>query len=201
MGHKISANGDWWVTGGYNSNDGYLASTEILSESSFAPYADMPVPRGYHNLVNMDEDRVMLLGGQARYVETFIYDANNGTWSNGPNLKSGRYSSQAGLVTFTNGSKAVMVAGGFPHIRTSEYLMLDGDGDSWTFGPLLPIDICDGASVQLDKSFLIVGGNNGTYQDTIWMFDTAINDWTLLEQRLTIARSHSSSFMVPDNFC
>ena len=101
----------------------------------------------------------LLLGGITDSTSTHIFDVNTETWSNGPALSTGRSCSQAGLVTFGNGTRMAVVAGG-QNTKTTEFLSLDEN--SWHYGPELPYDIVNGASIQLDETFLIVGGNNGS---------------------------------------
>ena len=73
--------------------------------------------------------------------------------------------------------------------------------NDWHFGTDLPYVIYGGATVQLNNTFLIVGGFNGTYLDTIWTFDVVAEGWTLLNEHLTIGREFTAAFLVPDDFC
>ena len=66
----------WWITGGFDPD--VLASTEITNSDniSFVPYIDLPEARYTHNLVSLDNDRVMLLGAQESIVETYIFNVS-----------------------------------------------------------------------------------------------------------------------------
>ena len=197
-------NGLWWVTGGYNfpNFENYLSSTDLLNDINvFTPYFNLPDERSYHDVVSLDDNRTMLLGGQDPFTETFIYDLNSNTWTDGPSLITGRENTQAGLITFPNGTSMIVAAGGYRK-QTTEFLNLD-DLNVWHYGPDLPYDFMfGGASVQLEKTFLIVGGEADTgYLNTIWMFDPGNEEWTSLDQTLRRSRRTTTAFLVPDSFC
>ena len=191
----------WWITGGTSISDVIVSSTEILesSNASFVAYKDLPVPRASHNLVTMDPDRVMMLNGFNLVTDTYIFHVDNESWTEGPTLAAPREYGHAGFVIFPNGTKMVATAGGYPIIKSME--LLDIDGDQWIFGPDLPYYIFNGASVQLENTFLIVGGDNGTYLDTIWKFDVEEENWIIMDQKLESDREISAAFLVPDDYC
>ena len=192
-------NNQWWISGGDNLGAYGLVSTELFNSSSnsFVPFVDLPKPRLSHNIVSIEDNRAMLLGGQSTYTETFIFDGF--AWENGPSLSRGRWRSQAGLVTFNNGTRIIVAASGWFE-PTTEFLIV-GD-EEWHFGPDFPYFIWSGASVQLENTFLIVGGSkDGSYLDTIWTFDLETEEWTILNEHLTTARELAAAFLVPDDFC
>ena len=193
-------NQNFWITGGENSNGG-LATTELFDSgrNSFVPFVNLPEERYYHNLISIDDNRSMILGGQDPYQDTFIF--NGVSWQEGPMLSRERWISQAGLITFQNGTQIILAAGG-RYDQTTEFLNVEDD--KWHFGPDLPYDIYGGASVQLENTFLIAGGYSiisNAYLDTIWSFDTEVEEWTLLNEHLTIGRLTTAAFLVPDEFC
>ena len=191
-------NREFWITGGYGQA-GLLASTELFnsSSSSFVPFDDLPVPRYHHNLISIEDTKAMLLGGEDKYKET--YNFKGGAWQDGPMLSVGRQYSQAGLVTFDNGTQMIVATSGQDQ-STSEFLTVGED--EWRLGLELPYYIYYGASVQLENTFLFVGGNNGsTVLDTIWKFDIELKEWVLLDEHLTNKRQYTAAFLVPDEFC
>ena len=125
----------WWITGGRNPT-GYLSSTELFNyvNESFSNYIELPAQLDVHNLIPYDNSFVMLLGGQLITNKTFIFDANDATWRDGPSLQHARYHCQAGLTTYANGTKTIIVAGG-GNETTTEILNLDTM--TWSFGPEL----------------------------------------------------------------
>ena len=63
----------------------------------FVPFVDLPEERWLHNIVSIDDNRAMLLGGQISYRETFAY--NDDRWEDGPLLSIGRDRCQAGPIS------------------------------------------------------------------------------------------------------
>ena len=65
----------WWVTGGYDQNYD-LSSTEVfdVNENSFSYGVNLPKELHYHNLVNVNNTHMVLLGGQEHSNEVFIID-------------------------------------------------------------------------------------------------------------------------------
>ena len=197
-------NGLWWISGGSTSFEESLSSTELFdsSSNSFIPFVDLPEESWGHSILSIDDNVAMFLG--SRTSRTYFF--NGSSWIDGPlNLWSSRHRCQAGLVTFNNGTRMAVAAGGFPPpantLESTEFLPL-GDAQ-WHFGPDLPNYIYDGESVQLENTFLMVGGENGTgYHDTIWKFDVESEEWALLNEHLITARTDlNSAFLVPDHFC
>ena len=128
-----------------------------------------------------------------------MYNSIHDHWTDGPILSTGREISQAGLVTFSNGTKVIVAAGGY-EVKSSELLVLGTS--EWMYGPDLPHDICCGASVQFENTFLVVGGfHDNSYQDTIWKFDIDVGNWVIMDQKLATPRDYLAAFLVPDSFC
>ena len=115
------------ISGGQNRN-GYLDSTEIFDPkiNSFVPFKDLPVKRRYHDVVAISDSKAILLGCLESCHSTHIFDANDENWTEGPTLSTAREDAFAGLVTFKNGTKAVLVVGGKDE-NSSEFLHLDSD--------------------------------------------------------------------------
>lgn len=51
--------GQWWITGGSGPFGKH-----------FTPYLDLPAERFYHNMVQIDENRSLLIGGEIDYNQT-----------------------------------------------------------------------------------------------------------------------------------
>ena len=118
-------NGNWWITGGKNPI--VLKSTEVYNadNNSFVSYVNLPRERFSHNMVSVADDRVMMLGGQSTYTDTYFYDDTDQAWTDGPRLSSARFNSQAGLVTFPNGTKMVIAVAGYQE-QSTEFLNIQG---------------------------------------------------------------------------
>ena len=189
----------WWTTGGFIGL--YLKSTEVYDyvTSDFAPFMDLPAPRDFHNLVKINESFIMLLGGQEAFNETFLFDVNARIWTQGPSMLNGRRFTQAGLVTFDNGTKVVIVTGG-QGLQSTEVLNLE-EG-AWSYGVEFPHEIYWGNVVQLENTFIIVGGHDGSkIMDTMWKYDTNVDDWILMPEKLSQPKEWMATFLVPDSYC
>ena len=64
----------WWITGGYDRSG--LDSTEVyhVNDNSFSFGVDLPKEMYYHNLVNVNNTHMVLLGGSATSNEVYIID-------------------------------------------------------------------------------------------------------------------------------
>ena len=126
------------------------------------------------------------------------------TWSSLPSMPTTRSYCQAGFVTYPNGNKGILIAGGQDSlsngISTVDFLNLDSL--IWEPKTQLPHDIFFGASVPFQESFLIVGGfslDSVDNLDTIYFYDPSLDDWTLLG-RMDNENTRLTAFMVPDTF-
>ena len=99
------------MTGGYNSKDGLLNSTEVFNtgKNQFVSCEDLPVERNFHSLVAINSSSVIMFSGQGKFNETFVF--NKGTWLTGPPLLKGRAFTQAGYAIDRNGKKAIIATG------------------------------------------------------------------------------------------
>ena len=66
----------WWITGGNSYPDYDSDTTEIfgVKNNSFACGVDLPKELEYHNLVNVNQTHMVLLGGQDLSDEIYIID-------------------------------------------------------------------------------------------------------------------------------
>lgn len=66
----------WWVTGGRDDDNDAFQSTEMYSEAAngFTFGSDLPKPLKHHSLVNVNRTHMVVLGGQDRSDEVFIYN-------------------------------------------------------------------------------------------------------------------------------
>ncbi len=93
-----------WVTGGTNGRND-LSSTEFITlTDGSGPGPDLPVPVRSHCLVELDADRIMLIGGvsssggETRSKGTWIFHMNTLEWTMGPDLRIGRRYHSCGIV-------------------------------------------------------------------------------------------------------
>jgi len=83
-----------WVTGGFNSSDGALKSTEVIQrDGTIVAGPDLPVALQCHTITELKEDdQYMLIGGYSGQVQKstyFLYNTSNGPWLEGPDLAQG----------------------------------------------------------------------------------------------------------------
>ena len=131
----MMSNGQWWVTGG--STISYdLASTEVFNGKEFSAYVDLPEKRKGHNLVQVNTTHFMLLGGYSPTSRVWMFDSSTELWTSKQDLLESRSATQAGLVKYADGRRAVVVAGSY-EIKSSE--IFDLDSETWRAGPDLPV--------------------------------------------------------------
>ena len=107
---------------------------------------------------------------------------------------------QAGLVTYPDGTKGIIAAGGYYTEKSVDFL--DLDTLIWEPRPRMPINIYIGVSVPYQDSFLIVGGYSSdgpNYLDTIYYYNPMTDEFELLGQMMD-ERETFAAFLVPDYY-
>lgn len=116
-------------------------------------------------------------------------------------MKDERTKYQSGLVTYPNGDKGILVAGGKTKVTTTEFLNLQTL--TWSPKASLPFDISWGSTVEFGQSFAIIGGVSDTrgYElNTILYYDPESDSWRVLDKTLKKPRQQFSAFWVSDEF-
>jgi len=106
-----------WVTGGWSSDTGYLASSEYITLQGSEPGPELPIPIYYHALVAIDNTLSLLIGGlnseYAPIQTTHYFDHQAHNWIQGPDLMQARREHAAGVVIDeVTTEKLVIVTGG-----------------------------------------------------------------------------------------
>ncbi len=101
----------------------------------------------------------------------------------------------------------LVMAGGFNdvdlHLSTSE--VYSPDRDEWREGGSLPRRLRGGMSVQLNGTFVAVGGitDEGDFSDTIYVWDPEELTWSDAAdsgvEKLSVGRAYAVAFLVSDN--
>ena len=106
-----------WITGGFSSDTGKLASTEYITLEGSIPGPDMPISIDSHVLVAINNTFSLLIGGRMPghvtlpTVYYFEYEGKN--WSQGKDLMQARAGHAGGIVTDeTTYDEFVIVTGG-----------------------------------------------------------------------------------------
>ena len=121
-------------------------------------------------------------------------------WTPLPSVPTPRDTSQAGFVTYPDGAKGVLVAGGSV-TDSAEFLNLDTL--IWEPKQSLPFDISYAASVPFKDSFLIVGGKSqdlGSDLRTVYYYNASVDDWQVMEETMRYERFALAAFLVPDYY-
>ena len=131
----VLSNNTLWVTGGVGQS-GFTKTTEIVTkdgQTSQGP--ELPLPLESHAIVPLNSGAFILIGGDGGDSSaTHFYEEKKG-WMPGPNLKNGRCSHTAGVLTDRVSTKTYIVAvGGWDAAGSSlEYLEYPGSND-WMKG-------------------------------------------------------------------
>ena len=105
-----------WITGGWSTDTGRLASSEYITLEGSIPGPDMPIYISSHALVAINKTCSLLIGGRTNGLEfasVYYFEHEGENWSQGPDLMQLRCSHAAGLVTDeTTYDEFVIVTGG-----------------------------------------------------------------------------------------
>ena len=207
-----------WLTG--TDVNGVAEETEFLDlEHGITEGPTLPKRLSGHCMVKINDEKFMMIGGidfandhVAR--DTFIYDAVNDTWTQGPSLNNARFNPVCATYTkFCNHEeKYVVVAGGFINRRndlTVSTEVYDYVSNTWRQGPDLPLEMEGFNMVNTpDNNGVIIYG--GLYRDgqsvlglveKFYRFICSVDDctWLEMEQRLEVKRSYPTGILVPDD--
>ena len=68
-----------------------------------------------------------------------------------------------------------------------------------SLGPALPTELCFPGSVQYGSTVALVGGACPQLSDTIYLFNPDEMTWTVLDERLSEARSEATAILVDES--
>ena len=129
-----------WITGGWSSDTGTLATSEYITLEGSIPGPDMPIPVDLHALVAINKTCSLLIGGRTTGLVTiptvYYFDREGQIWSQGPDLMQARKSHAAGLVTDeTTYDEFVIVTGGdyYGFFLDSTEILID---NQWNLGKI-----------------------------------------------------------------
>ncbi len=205
-----------WIVGGRkwedNGDHRDHDSSEILDTTRWTTKSGPSMPDGLagHSLVQINSNKVMLMGGydgSVHYNTTWFFDFRSKNWTRGPDLNIGRTSFAYGLIRDSSTViDIVIVSGGHSNsqneINSTEMWVVDSE--NWIMGPGLPFSF-DGAAgvVTADgKSLILIGGDdrNDTELQTLYMLQCFNLDceWTKMEQELKVARHSMVAMLIPE---
>ncbi len=189
----------WWITGGGSFE---LSSTELYNRSSgsFEPGPDLPsADLRHHSAVRIGNSEKVFIACGGEKTDVFIFDTVTGQFQRQPPMQSDRREAFMGYVETMN---AVVVAGGFPYIKTTE--IFDLTTNSWNEGNDFPVLLSGGASIgPFQGSFLAIGGRDdqGTNSDDIYWFDPESSQFQILAgDGLAEPRHGFTAMLVKENY-
>ena len=139
-----------WVTGGWSSDTGILASSEYITLEGIEAGPELPIPIGYHALVAIDNTLSMLIGGytsEGATQTTHYFDHQGHNWIQGPDMMQAREDHAAGIVTdqVTTEKLAIVTGGHYSGIMLDSTEMLINQ--QWNQGKMAryySMDLCKG---------------------------------------------------------
>ena len=168
-----------------------------MDGQSFGQLTELPEGIQYNCLVALWGGELLSAGGSNFDMEggggisekAFIYSNSNREWTQVADMITPRERLMCGVVTAGDGSQQeVVAAGGRDNLgEVSDvveiYSVRDGD---WRVASSLPSPIMGATAVQLDTTFLLLGGGTDEWfgTDLIYRYDTTEDSWELLEARL-----------------
>ena len=193
----------YWITGGVDLDGTILISTELydVNSNTFSYFVDLPIGRGFHTMFKVNSNHIMMLGNQLPTNRAWLFDQISEEWTELPNSIEMREHARAGLVTFENGTKIAMIAGG-DNTKTVEGFNLQDE--TWTAAVIpdlpTPDDLDYAAAVQFENTFLLVGGHAYVELATIIKYDVGMENWVIMEEKMQTPRYSFAAFLVPDDY-
>jgi len=180
-----------------------------MDGQSFGQLTELPEGIQYNCLVALWGGDLLSVGGSNFDMQggggvsekAFIYSNYKREWSQVADMITPRERLMCGVVPAGDGSQQeVVAAGGRDNLGEASdvveiYSVRDGD---WRVANSLPSPIMQATSVQLDTTFLLLGGGTDEWygSDLIYRYDTTDDSWELLEARLPGALTGVAATMV-----
>ena len=188
-------NGSWIVIGGKGLDGTPLFSTEIFNNDLFVSNFIWPQAISGHCVKKINESHIFLAGGETHnetLLDTvYFMNVESSFWlSLEERLKYSRRGHVCGIV-----GNDIIVAGGQKVVETE---LLDLKSMRIRSGPNLPFEMDWASSVQVDNTFVIVGGEHIGYcskpgmcfsSNSLFKIDIKHDAWLSSGQELKLPRS------------
>ncbi len=188
---------------------GYSSELVSLTPGPGSSWPGPEVPQGAARgcVVSINSTTLAFLGTGIKASKiVYFYNMESGEYTQGPDMEVERYFHSCGILTASDGSKKLVVAGGY--LEKSVEIM-DLDSVTWTDKFNLGKYIWSSAMVpSVDgHSLILIGGNTfkSPYTESIKYiyeikeFSSKRFGYSKMEQELKIARSSHVAFGVPDS--
>ncbi len=206
----LMEDGQLLVTGGSDGQD-HTNSTEMLTDKGCKnEVPSLPVTIAAHCMVQVNSTTVMAVGGFQNGMisgNTFYFNAERQSWTQGPALKMVRFAHRCGRIRKSQNSEemSIIVVGGSdndPNFTSVE--ILDEGSNEWRAGPPIPFGTYYSEMVNYPKGGVVmIGGQaqNNVWSTTLYQLSHGGNDavWTEMKQKLTAGRNRHTAFLIPDN--
>jgi len=186
----------WVISGGYPSAE---PAIQIYDAIEFTQADELPEHVSFqgHCQVTVD-DNTLFFTATDNDLTTYFYDlATQKLEEIDPIPIGGSFQSACGLVTNQNGEKEVVVV----HDELSAIFSFTDM--EWRPGPISEGLVDDLVSVQLEDTFVVLGGiddNGFSIVDSIYIFNTTSYEFDLMEQKLSDKKELVLAVAVPDEF-
>lgn len=199
MGHgKMLVLGGFW--------DEAPRTTEVLSSDGTShPGPKMPYASSYHCALKVNATHIFMAGGFSTggaSAKAYLLNIDSYKWTQLQDMKQARASHACGLVKGRNIVAAGGATGAGGDLASVEIYSLE-TGD-WKNGTKLPMGMRLMAAVQLEETFMLVGGKqNKTYLDSIYMYNEKKDIFVKTKEKLKKGRPELLAVLVPEkfNFC
>ncbi len=181
--------GTWLISG--SNVDPIGTQTEMWVEDHFQQGPNLPELMAAHCQTTINATHIFFADC---YDQTaYLFNWSEQEWIQVDNMERDRdYDCGCGLIRSETNGKEYVVAG----FGTSE--IFNFDTMSWRTGPTLPYGY-GYASVQLEDTFVLVGGYEDDYTDRMYVFDQDNYAFALKSQRLQHPRAYAGAVALPDD--
>jgi N-acetylneuraminic acid mutarotase len=204
------------VVGGYDSGGDTLASAELydLRSASWTATGNMGEGRRFHTATLLPDGTVLVAGGWSRrdsdgklnpLASAEVYDPGSRSWTATGNMNEARYQQTATLlpdgdVLLAGGDiGSGLFSGGQHQLASAE--LYDPRSGSWTAtGNMDEARARHTATLQLDGSVLVAGGNSGRVGvslDSAELYDPNSGSWTATGNMDEARQTHAAT-LLPD---
>jgi len=180
----------------FTGGSAYDKGLFFYEQGLFTPGPILPFAMYKHCQLTINDTHIFIGGYPGNGA--MLFEARTGEFTFADNMR-GILPPACGFLNGIFGEEILLIAS-----TTSQILNLNSL--AWRAGPSISQDLEDLAYAQVSGGFVTIGGLDNfddsrfTTTDNIYKCDENTYKWTLLEQKLTIARSKAAAVAVPPDF-